>query len=57
LAAARELGLSSAANIYDAIRRVKALASSKGYSPEHGLSHVIPAPFVARGLRFAVPPR
>lgn len=29
--------------------RLKAAAAARGYSPEHNLTHIIPAPFVAKG--------
>lgn len=47
-AAAYSLKLSkgTVGNVY---KRVKAKAAAQGYSPEHNLKHVIPAPFVARG--------
>lgn len=32
-----------------AIASVRRKAAAQGFSPEHGLNHVIPAPFVARG--------
>lgn len=47
--AAIELGLKSSANITDAVRRVKVIAASRGYSPDHGLNSPIPLPFIARG--------
>lgn len=47
--AARALGLASKSNISDAIRIVKARAAAAGYSPEHGLNHQVPEPFVAKG--------
>jgi hypothetical protein len=47
--AAIELGIKSPANITDAIRLVKAKAAAHGYSPEHALRQVIPAPFIAKG--------
>lgn len=50
-AAERELGLSPAngAVIGRSIKRLKARAATQGYSPDHNLTHVIPAPFVAKG--------
>jgi hypothetical protein len=48
-AAARALGIASASNIGDAIKRVKTIAAAHGYSPDHNLTHVIPSPFVAKG--------
>jgi hypothetical protein len=47
--AATALGLASKSNICDAIRRVKVIAAAHGYSPDHDLHAIIPAPFVARG--------
>jgi hypothetical protein len=32
-----------------AIRRLKAFAASKGYSPDHGLNSPVPEPYVAKG--------
>jgi hypothetical protein len=46
--AARALGLHHSV-VQRAIKRVKKNAAAHGFSPEHGLERVIPAPFVARG--------
>ena len=48
-AAAAALGISSRSNITDALKEVKAKATAHGWSPEHGLTRVVPPPFIARG--------
>lgn len=47
-AAAARLGLSRA-TVRDAVQRVTLKASAQGYSPDHDLTKIIPAPYVARG--------
>lgn len=47
-AAARALGVHPK-TIHDAVKRVTLKASASGYSPAHGLTKVIPAPYIARG--------
>lgn len=46
--AARALGVNPK-TISEAIKRVTLKGSAQGYSPEHNLTKVIPAPYVARG--------
>lgn len=46
--AARDLGIHHSV-VQRQMKRVKKKAAAHGYSPEHGLSRPIPAPFVARG--------
>lgn len=46
--AARTLGIHHSV-VQRQIKRVKRKAAAHGWSPEHGLSRAIPAPFVARG--------
>lgn len=46
--AADHLGISRA-TIRSAVERLKMKAAAQGYSPEHDLKQIIPAPFVARG--------
>lgn len=46
--AARDLGVHKSV-VQKGLRRVKAMAAAHGFSPENGLSRVIPAPFIARG--------
>lgn len=47
-AAARQLAVHPK-TIQDAVKRVTVKASAQGYSPDHNLTKVIPAPYVARG--------
>lgn len=47
-AAARALGVYDNA-IRESLGRLKKYAAAHGYSPDHGLTHKIPEPFVARG--------
>ena len=47
-AAARALGVDQS-TIFKSIAQLKKRAVAQGYSPEHNLVHVVPAPFVVRG--------
>lgn len=47
-AAAAVLGISRD-TVRDAVKRVTLKASAQGYSPDHALTKVIPAPYIARG--------
>jgi hypothetical protein len=47
-AAARALGVNKSV-VQRGLHRVKANAAAHGYSPDEGLTRVIPAPFIARG--------
>ena len=47
-AAAKAMNISRA-TVQDAVKRVTLKASAQGYSPEHNLTKIIPAPYIARG--------
>lgn len=47
-AAAKAMNISRA-TVQDAVKRVTLKASAQGYSPDHNLTKIIPAPYVARG--------
>jgi hypothetical protein len=47
--AARALQLTNKSLIDQAIRQARRRAAAHGWSPDHGLAHEIPEPFVARG--------
>jgi hypothetical protein len=47
--AAKALGLTKNA-VNEAILRVKRAAALQGYSPEHGMVHTVPDPFIVKGV-------
>jgi hypothetical protein len=49
LTAAKKLGCNER-NIYSILSRVKKQAASKGYSPEHGMTHTAPSGFSVKGV-------
>lgn len=48
-AASLAMGLNRS-TVNDAMRRLKAAAALKGYSPEHGMIHTVPDPFIVKGV-------
>ena len=47
--AARRLGISER-NVYKMLRRIKANAVKRGYSPEHDMTHVVPEGYKVKGV-------
>jgi len=47
--AARKLGVSKG-TIWNAIARVQVKAATRGYSPAHGMTRIVPEPFIVKGV-------